>query len=59
MDSQAEPPHSDRREQASAASVDESPGLPGLHTWRAVYLFVLAVFVLLVVGFAMLSRCFS
>lgn len=39
--------------------LDESPGVPGFRTWRAVYLFVLAVFVATVVLLAMFSRYFA
>jgi hypothetical protein len=38
---------------------DESTGLPGLRTWRGVYLFVLGVFVVWVALLAMLTRMFS
>jgi len=45
--------------EASATSEEESPGLPCFRTWRGVYLFVLAVFILFVVLFAVFSRSFS
>ena len=38
---------------------DEVTGLPGLRSWRAVYLFVLGCFVLWVVLLAALTRFFS
>ena len=38
---------------------DESTGLPGLHTWRRVYLFVFGCFVLWVVLLAVFSRIFA
>ena len=38
---------------------DESTGLPGLHTWRGVYLFVLGVFVVWVGLLAVLTRMYS
>jgi hypothetical protein len=47
-------PH--RRRQPAA---DESTGLPGLHTWRRVYLFVFGCFVLWVVLLAVFSRVFA
>ena len=34
---------------------DESPGLPGLHTWRAAYVFVLVCFGLYIVGLALIE----
>jgi len=37
----------------------EPPGLPGFRTWRAVYLFVLGWFVLVVALLAAFSRIFS
>lgn len=41
------------------ASDNEATGLPGLRTWRAVYWFVLAVFVVTVTLLAVLTRTFS
>jgi hypothetical protein len=38
---------------------DESPGVPGFKTWRGVYLFVIAFFVLCVVLLALFSRAFA
>jgi hypothetical protein len=38
---------------------DESPDLPGLRSWRRVYLFVIGSFVLYVVLLTVLSRAFS
>lgn len=37
----------------------EPPGLPGLHTWRGVYLFVFGCFVLVVVLLAVFARIFA
>ncbi len=37
----------------------EDPGLPGLHTWRAVYLFVIGTFILWVALLLVLTRIFS
>jgi hypothetical protein len=37
----------------------EPPGVPGLRTWRAVYLFVLGWFVVVVILLALVSRIFS
>jgi hypothetical protein len=59
MDSEVDSPHAARLDQAPAKTEGEPPGLPGLRTWRAVYGFVLAAFVLWVVLFALLSRYFS
>jgi hypothetical protein len=38
---------------------DASPGVPGFRTWRGVYLFVFACFVLVVVLLAVFSRLFA
>jgi hypothetical protein len=38
---------------------EEPPGLPGFRTWRGVYLFVFAIFVLVVVLLALFSRAFA
>ena len=47
------PPAPDQRSDA------EPPGLPGIRTWRGVYLFVLGWFVLVVILLASFSRIFS
>jgi hypothetical protein len=41
------------------ATDDKSPGVPGFHTWRGVYLFVFAFFVLVVVLLTLFSRLFA
>ena len=38
---------------------DESPGVPGFRTWRGVYLFVFAFFVLCVLLLVLFSRVFA
>lgn len=38
---------------------DESPGVPGFRTWRGIYLFVFAWFVLVVVLLAIFTRMFT
>ena len=38
---------------------EESPGVPGFRTWRGVYLLVFAMFVLVVIGLAILSRVYA
>ncbi len=38
---------------------DESPGVPGFRTWRRVYIFVFALFVLVVALLAIFSRHFA
>jgi hypothetical protein len=38
---------------------EADPGLPGFRSWRAVYVFVLGVFVLWVVLLAVLSEAYS
>jgi hypothetical protein len=46
-------PNSDDREP------DESPGVPGFRSWRAVYVFVFAAFVLGVVALGAFSRFYT
>ena len=38
---------------------DESPGVPGFDTWRGVYLLVFAVFVLVVIGLAIVAHVYG
>ena len=38
---------------------DESPGVPGFRTWRGVYWFVFAAFVVFVVALAIFSRLYA
>jgi hypothetical protein len=38
---------------------DESPGVPGFRHWRGIYVFVFAVFVVVVVLLAVFSRYFA
>ena len=38
---------------------DEPPGVPGIRTWRGVYLFVFIWFVLVVVLLAIFTRAFA
>jgi len=38
---------------------DESPQVPGFRHWRGIYIFVFAVFVLVVVLLAIFSRYFA
>jgi hypothetical protein len=38
---------------------DKSPGVPGFRTWRGVYVFVFAFFVLVVVLLTIFSRLFA
>jgi hypothetical protein len=47
------PPSSD------PTAADQSPGVPGFRTWRGVYAFVFAFFVLVVVLLAIFSRYFA
>ena len=42
-----------------SARETENPGLPAFRTWRGVYLFVFAFFVLVVVLLALFSRLFA
>ena len=41
------------------SSADESPGVPGFRTWRGIYLFVFAGFVVVVVLLALFSSYFA
>jgi hypothetical protein len=41
------------------ADDDKCPGVPGFRTWRGVYLFVFAFFVLVVALLAIFSRWFA
>jgi len=38
---------------------DDSTGLPGFRTWRAVYLLVIGCFILVVISLALFSRAFA
>lgn len=38
---------------------DETPGVPGFRTWRGVYVFVFAAFVLIVIGLTIFTNVFS
>ncbi len=42
-----------------ASEKGEDPGLPGLHTWRAVYLFVIGSFIVWVALLFALTSIFS
>ena len=44
---------------AESTNRDESPGVPSFKTWRGVYLFVFAFFVVCVVLLALFSRAFA
>ena len=46
-------------EESGREEGDETPGVPGFHTWRGVYLFVFIAFVLVVVALAIFSRVFA
>ena len=47
------------RPPTQAAVDDDSPGVPGLRSWRAVYALVLAVFVLVVIALAVFTRAYA
>ena len=47
------PPRTDERPE------NEPPDLPGFRTWRGVYVFVLAWFVLVVIALTVFTRIFS
>lgn len=38
---------------------DETPGVPGFRTWRGVYVFVFAAFVVIVIGLTIFTNVFS
>jgi Tfp pilus assembly protein PilX len=38
---------------------DETPGVPGFRTWRGVYLFVFAAFLLVVALLAIFTRVYA
>lgn len=38
---------------------DAPPGVPGFRTWRGVYLFTFAVFVLVIIGLTVFTRVFA
>lgn len=38
---------------------DESPGVPGFHTWRGVYLFVFGGFVAVVIALTVFTHVFA
>ncbi len=42
-----------------APADDDSPGLPGFRSWRAVYALVFVVFLLVVAGLTVFSRVYS
>ena len=48
-----------KSESPESRDADESPGVPGFRTWRGIYLFVFAGFVLVVVVLALFSRYFA
>jgi hypothetical protein len=53
-------PDSSRPPAAGGTAGDaEGPGLPGLRTWRGVYLFVLGCFIVWVGLLTLLTRMFS
>ncbi len=47
------------RPPGDARSDDDGTGLPGFRSWRAVYVVVFAVFVLVVVALAIFSSAFA
>ena len=38
---------------------EEPPGVPGFHSWRAVYIFVFVVFMLVVIGLTLFARLYA
>ncbi len=47
-------PDATRTPRTSAA--DEPPGVPGFRTWRGVYWFVFAIFILVIIALTLFSR---
>ncbi|HEX2853682.1 MAG TPA: hypothetical protein VHO24_10615 [Opitutaceae bacterium] len=43
----------------SESDESESPGVPGFHSWRGVYLFVFGCFLLMVVGLAVFTHFYA
>jgi len=43
----------------ASESKEDAPGVPGFRTWRGVYWFVFACFVLVVVALTLFSRYFA
>ena len=48
-----------KTEHATAETTDAVPGVPGFRSWRGIYLFVFACFVLTVVLLAIFTHVFS
>lgn len=53
------PPSAPESSRPPAAGDDGATGLPGLRSWRSVYLFVLGCFIVWVGLLTLLSRMFS
>ena len=53
------PPPAPESSRSPAVANDEATGLPGLRTWRGVYLFVLGCFIVWVGLLTLLTRMFS
>ena len=43
----------------NSSDSDEAPGVPGFRTWRGVYIFVFACFILVVIALTLFSRAFA
>jgi len=48
-----------RSPRSEPGTSDDSPGVPGFRTWRGIYLFVFAWFVVVVALLALFSRWFA
>jgi hypothetical protein len=58
----SEPPSPDTRQPTardSSSASDDSPGVPGFRTWRGVYVFVFAAFVVVIATLTWFSRVFA
>ncbi|MCR6656304.1 MAG: hypothetical protein NVV63_10915 [Opitutus sp.] len=52
-------PHETQPASASRDHDGEPPGVPGLRTWRGVYVFVFSCFVATVIALTIFSRVFA
>lgn len=43
----------------SSDDPDDPPGVPGFRSWRGVYVFVFAAFILLVIALTIFSRIYA
>lgn len=53
------PPDAEMHGKRSAPPDDDAPGVPGFRTWRGVYLFVFAAFVLVVIALTVFTHAYQ